>query len=122
MRIVTATIFLIGMLGTCFSSYLIEWDYALNKRFIAANLCVNRGRPELKCEGRCYLCKRLHKENNKDQENSGRRDGFKFLVLSLEGGFHFACFSPDVATVRGGFVPADLPPSPTHSFFHPPRA
>ncbi len=34
-------------------------EYALNKKFIAQQLCENRMRPALNCEGRCYLNKRL---------------------------------------------------------------
>ncbi len=29
------------------------------QEYIAANLCVNRYRPELKCNGQCYLMKKL---------------------------------------------------------------
>lgn len=36
-------------------------EYALNKNFIMQQLCENRTRPELNCEGRCYLNKRLAK-------------------------------------------------------------
>ena len=36
-------------------------EYALNKRMIVQELCENRTKPELQCEGRCYLIKRLAK-------------------------------------------------------------
>lgn len=34
-------------------------EYAFNKKFIAQQLCENRTKPELNCEGSCYLAKRL---------------------------------------------------------------
>lgn len=36
-------------------------EYALNRQFIARQLCENRARPELNCAGRCYLNKQLAK-------------------------------------------------------------
>lgn len=34
-------------------------EYAWNKKEIAATLCENRNRPEMHCNGHCYLMKRL---------------------------------------------------------------
>ncbi|CAN5372771.1 hypothetical protein BH09BAC1_BH09BAC1_17590 [soil metagenome] len=42
-------------------------DFQFNQSYIASNLCVNRFRPELKCDGKCYLRKQLSKqEQNPD--------------------------------------------------------
>ncbi len=41
-----------------FSPYL---EYAFNKKFIVQQLCENRAKPELNCEGICYVAKRLAK-------------------------------------------------------------
>lgn len=34
-------------------------EYAFNKNYIVQQICENRAKPELKCEGSCYLSKRL---------------------------------------------------------------
>jgi hypothetical protein len=34
-------------------------EYAINKKHIAATLCVNQDKPELKCNGQCYLMLQL---------------------------------------------------------------
>ena len=34
-------------------------EYELRKDFIAAELCENQDRPEMECDGKCYLNKRL---------------------------------------------------------------
>ncbi|RMG58904.1 MAG: hypothetical protein D6722_23005 [Bacteroidetes bacterium] len=36
-------------------------EYAINKAYIAEVLCVNKGRPQLKCDGKCYLAAQLEK-------------------------------------------------------------
>ncbi len=61
------------MLGQTFSKCFLVLDYQWNKDYIAKWLCVNRDRPAMKCEGKCYLCKKLKADAKKDQENPERR-------------------------------------------------
>lgn len=35
-------------------------DFELRKDYIIQQLCENRFKPELRCDGKCYLTKRLH--------------------------------------------------------------
>lgn len=45
------------------------WEYALNKQYISQSLCANKDRPQLNCEGRCYLAKRIvQTEERRPQE------------------------------------------------------
>ncbi len=37
-------------------------DYELNKEYIAANLCINKSRPALKCHGKCQVMKKMAEE------------------------------------------------------------
>ena len=36
-------------------------DFELRKEYIIKNLCENRFKPQLHCDGKCYLSKQLHK-------------------------------------------------------------
>jgi len=58
------------MLVQCCAHYSIIAMYALRKDYIAANLCENRGKPEMKCLGKCYLKKQL-KKLTKSSDNKG---------------------------------------------------
>ncbi len=44
-------------------------DYVSNYEYIVNVLCENRDKPELKCNGKCYLTKQLAKEAQ-DTENT----------------------------------------------------
>ena len=44
-------------------------DYIINQDYIMEFLCVNQGKPELKCEGKCYLMQRLEEQQDKKKEN-----------------------------------------------------
>lgn len=49
-----------------FSKVVIYIDFKINENYIAANLCENKARPQLHCNGKCQLSKQL----KKDEENS----------------------------------------------------
>ena len=53
-------------------------NYELRKDFIIKNYCVNKDRPELHCDGQCYLAKQLKAAEEKDQ-----KDGQLTLVEKL---------------------------------------
>jgi hypothetical protein len=46
--------------------------YQLNKKMIADKLCINKNKPELHCNGKCYLSKQFKKaeENEKRQSQT----------------------------------------------------
>lgn len=43
-------------------------SYWVNKEYIAAKLCENKDRPEMKCEGKCHLSKKV-KEQQEQSSN-----------------------------------------------------
>ncbi len=121
MRYLTTIVLMICMLGTTFGSYIIMMDYTLNKKYISANLCENKERPRVKCEGRCYLCKKINNENKKDAGIPGHRANFKFETPVMS--------KPGCPSLSASFI--KLPGRPHYqdktcslsgpSFFHPPR-
>jgi hypothetical protein len=38
-------------------------EYAINKNYIAKNLCINKDKPKSCCKGKCYLKKQLAKSS-----------------------------------------------------------
>lgn len=82
--------------GIVFSSYFA------NKAYIAAVLCENKDKPQLGCEGKCYLKKQLSKTDAPESNSSG-------LTLKLETSpFTAPLFTPEkvVAAVsaRAGYA------------------
>lgn len=58
------------------------FDFLINQNYIAKNLCENRDKPQLHCNGKCQLCKKLTQEDNKDKQNPQRRNEERNEVLS----------------------------------------
>lgn len=44
-------------------------DYVMNYNYIANVLCENKEKPELNCDGKCYLAEMLAKEAQQNKEN-----------------------------------------------------
>ena len=74
-RKIIAIFLLIGIVTNCFNQWLLFSSFTLNKSYIASVLCTNLDKPELHCEGKCFLdikLKELEQKNKKDQENLKR--------------------------------------------------
>jgi hypothetical protein len=49
---------------------VIYLDFELRRDYIVKNLCVNKSRPELKCDGKCYLAKRIAAAQEKEERHA----------------------------------------------------
>lgn len=79
--IVIYWLLLVTLLPT-FSQWGIIAHYQLNKAYIARVLCQNRDRPELHCDGQCYLAKQLKaRQDKQDKETTERVQSTPVLHL-----------------------------------------
>jgi len=60
---------------------LLYLDFEIRRDYIVANLCENRNRPMLNCNGKCYLAKRLA-EAKKQEEKQAESDYLTKLFSS----------------------------------------
>jgi hypothetical protein len=63
------------MLSPILAKLFVYAEFKSNQAYIAATLCENRDRPELNCEGKCYLMKKLKaaEDKEKKQENQAQK-------------------------------------------------
>ena len=59
-------------------------DYAVNYEKIITELCINRNRPELTCNGICYLKDEIAKSAKDQQSKDKLPTAFKSLDLFVE--------------------------------------
>ena len=98
-------------------------DYELRKDYIARYLCENRNRPDLRCDGQCYLAKRLHAAQEQEQSQKGQ-ELLRFLFeLPFEAGAEPVAFVPVFSekTAPSPAYAAPVPDGLTTAPFHPPR-
>lgn len=58
-------------------------EYAVNYDYISTVLCINKSKPELHCNGKCYVSKELAKTNDSDSSplNKTKSSGQKVLDI-----------------------------------------
>ncbi|WP_316841899.1 hypothetical protein [Pedobacter gandavensis] len=71
----TAVILLITLLLAQFSKVFVYAGFELNQQYIASVLCENKDKPEMNCNGKCYLMKKL--QQAEDKEKKQERDALK---------------------------------------------
>jgi hypothetical protein len=49
---------------------IIFFSYEFNKTYIIENYCINKNRPQLHCDGKCYLAKKLQAAQEKEENQS----------------------------------------------------
>jgi hypothetical protein len=71
---------------------MVYVDFELRKSYIIQNLCENRFKPELHCNGKCYLAKTLHQIAEEKAEDETQRQGQNMKKI-LEEVFEVRTFS-----------------------------
>lgn len=99
-------------------------DYWFNLEHIKTVLCINKDRPELKCNGQCYLMQHLKANEQKEKEDKllnieltkteyidltriqlGQHSNTSYFFKEQQFYYHLASY-----------------PSQTQGIFHPPRS
>ena len=99
-------------------------EYALNKDYIAKNLCINRNKPKSCCQGKCHLKKQLAKSDesndtakNQSSQKQQRTQIDEFLKIQL-------CIKDDFDAIAQGypvFIQPQVPVRFTSAIFVPPQ-
>lgn len=98
-------------------------DYAVNYNFISKNLCENKKKPELLCNGKCYLKKEIAKTAT-DQSKTDSRINISALADTFIINETFAFSSNDFNTIENLRINSEFSTSYNFSLFskifHPP--
>ena len=43
--------------------------YEVNKEYITKNYCINKAKPEMKCDGKCHMKKMIKKSKKEEQKS-----------------------------------------------------
>jgi len=96
--------------------------YYLDNEVYAEN-CVNKDKPQMHCDGKCQLQKKLTEEDNKDKQNTERKNETGIEVLSSKS--FFATIQkpfPKVIATKYFIINTGAPVDHSFQFFHPPQS
>jgi len=104
----------------------MEWivfSFKINQDYITKNFCINRNKPEKKCNGKCFLAKKIKesKENRPLQAPVSRPDEQK-QVYNIQDAVHLSVFIATTTTARSRFAQLIFTTqSCVIEVFHPPK-
>lgn len=97
--------------------------YYLNHDYIAKYLCLNKEKPKMHCNGKCYLMKGIKKQHQTSNKNPKRTIelenypiGFVFILNLHRPLFKNIPIGPQLNSCRNQYSFLYIP-----SLFHPPR-
>lgn len=118
----TAILLLFAISVQTFHKAIIVIEFYRNQEYIAKNLCENRFRPQLHCDGHCLLAKKLQQAEKKEQHNPDLKGENKQEVVSSKS-FYPVIATATIEPVTPHYAfnkgkPVDF----AEDFFHPPGA
>lgn len=118
---VLAYLLVLLTLSSGYTRLYIYAVYELNKNYITNVLCENKASPQLKCEGKCYLKKKI-KQAEKSEQKSGQGTSKQFFSdVFLITDFRFKSYIRQTAA----YLPANTRfyfALSANGIFHPPQA
>ena len=94
--------------------------FELNKQFIATELCVNKDKPEMNCNGKCYLMKKLKQAQDKEQKQERQAQKTQVQDALIVNPITFKRYVLTESTLHIPFS-TGMPQSIKNSIFHPPQ-
>jgi hypothetical protein len=86
MRICFSILFISILLSKIAYSVFWQVNFYLNQKEIAENECENKNRPEMHCNGKCYLAKKLKKADADLESQKDKQEGSFSNLKIIEGG------------------------------------
>jgi hypothetical protein len=123
MRFIVVPILLVLVMTQSFSHWFVVLAFNINKDYIAKNLCENRYRPRMHCNGNCVLMKKLKEKEKEEQNQPAAKSEISLIVLSSKT--YFANTLPPVQALTNTVFPESLSVKTvdrSFAFFHPPQA
>ena len=112
---------LLAVVSANFGRLFVYAGFGMNQKYIASNLCENRDKPWMHCNGHCYLMKKMKQaeEKEKSDERQTQKNLFQesYLVVYSDIKFHAQLLQIIVTPYRANFQT----PNPG-AIFRPPQA
>ena len=106
-----------------FSREVLVMDFSLNRATITARFCVNKARPQLHCDGKCYFAKRLKQQEERENKAPNLlKEQLEMLPVAFQSLVPAAPVCWASAPVGYGSYPsAWAPPNAAQGVFNPPQ-
>jgi hypothetical protein len=107
-----------------FSREVLVVDFTLHRATITARFCVNKARPMLHCDGKCYFAKQLKKQEDRESKSAGPlKERLEMLPVAFRSLVPIAPAAwASMPVGYGPYQSAWVPTNASQGVFHPPQA
>lgn len=120
----TAIVLLAALISSNCSVFFVCAGFELNHQYIAENLCINKIRPWLHCNGQCYFMRKVKQAQDNEKKQEARDNMSKLEASVLLEPFTVAFREPVVLDNQKGNLPVysyHYSSSYLDSIFRPPK-
>lgn len=119
-KLFTIHILIIMLFASSFQWMFVCGGFRLNKQYIAANLCVNRNKPWLHCNGKCYFMRKLKQTQDKEkkEESQSQKNLLQEAFCTAPQKVKFHTYVLRTIPIPNGKV---ILPRVAFPIFHPPQ-
>ena len=111
---------LLSLLAVNASSLLVFIGFEANQTYIAKELCENKDKPEMHCNGKCYLMKKLRQAQDKEQKQEHQTQKPQVQEALLVDPLVFRQFVLNEIKFHIPYS-TGMPQNIKNSIFHPPQ-
>lgn len=86
----TAFCLLAALISSNFSRFFAYSAFAANQKYIVQNLCINKSRPWLHCNGHCYFVKKVKQAEESEKKEAAKDNLNRLEVSFFQEPFQFA--------------------------------
>ncbi len=90
----TALCLLAALISSNFSRFFAFAAFQANQKYIAQNLCVNKSRPWLHCNGHCYFMKKVKQAEEQEKKEAAKDNLNRMEVSFFQEPFQFTIATP----------------------------
>lgn len=111
---------LFSLLSANCANLFVFMGFEVNQKYIAAELCENRDKPQMHCNGKCYLMKKLKQAQDKEQKQERQSQKTQVLDALIVRPLVFKQYSLAEIKFHIPFS-TGIPQNIKNSIFHPPQ-
>ena len=115
-----AILLLLCSASVSLSGLFVVAGFEMNRGYIAKELCVNKDKPQLHCNGKCYLMKKLKQAEEKEQKQDHQFQKIQLQQAIAYIPFVFKQYSFIAINLRIPLT-TGVPVARLSSIFHPPQ-
>ncbi|WP_254070998.1 hypothetical protein [Pedobacter sp. L105] len=90
-----AILLLVTLISSTCSMFFVYAGFEMNRKYIAENLCINRDKPWLHCDGKCYLMNKV-KQAEKNEKKQEAKDNLTKMEVSFFQESHRIAFTEPI--------------------------